>query len=186
MSVPITSHGLSGMLWCIIFSVGCVCLNSRHGSTIFYICFYIRVYIMPEHRFTGKHFSFSVPMWFVCSCVSTCCFRLSGMIMHLPLGITASFTASSSLYSQYSLMLVCSSSLVCGLPAIINVFSCWRWISCDDTCCISSMDVHSGMSTELWMVSTHTSISFIGLSLPSTWLFLNSQSAVKISWARFV
>ena len=43
------------------------------------------------------------------------------MIMHLPLSITPSITISSSLYGQYSMMSVCSSSLLCGQPAIINV-----------------------------------------------------------------
>ena len=129
----------------------------------------------------ASSFVFSMPMWFACSSASTCCFSLSGMIMHLPLSITPSITASSSLYGHYGVMPVCNSSLVCGQPTIINVFSCCRWTSCNNACCISSMDMDSGMSAELWISSTHTSISFIGLSLPSTLLFLKSQSAIKIS-----
>ena len=57
----------------------------------------------------------------LCAGVRTCCFRLSGMIMCLPLSISPSITTGSSLYSQYGLMLVCSSSLIYGQPAIINV-----------------------------------------------------------------
>ena len=116
-------------------------LEFKTSSTKFYIWFNISVYILPEHRFMGKQFVFSMPMWFMCSCASTYCFRLSGMIMHLPLSITPSITTSLSLYGQYGLMLVCSSSLVCGQPAIINVFSCWRSTSCDNACC-SSLWIH--------------------------------------------
>ena len=152
---------------CNLFFRLCL-LEFKTCSANFYICFYISIDIMPEYRFMGKQFCFSVSMWFMCSCVSTCCFRLLGMIMHLSFSITPSITASSSLYGQYGLMLICSSSLVCGQSAIINVFSYWRWASHNNVCCISSIDMQSGMSTELCMVSTPMSISFIGLSLPSS------------------
>ena len=120
-------------------------------------------------------------MQLVCSCASTCWLRLYGMTICLPLSSMPSITTSSSLYGQYGLMLAWSSSLVLGHPAIINFFNCWWWSSCHDACCISAMDMHSGMSIEFCMAFTCMSMSFIGLSLPSTWLFLDSQSTMKIS-----
>ena len=168
MSTPITSQGLNGISWCISFSLGCVCWNSRHAACNFIYASISALILCQNMDSQASSFIFSMPMWFMCSCVSTCCFRLSGMIMHMPFSNTPSITPSSTLYSQYGLMLVCSSPLVCSQPAIINVFSCWRWASCNDAHCISSIDMQSGMSTKLWMASTHMSISFMGLSLPST------------------
>ena len=168
MSTPITSHGLNGILWCVSFSLGCVCWNSRHVAHNFIYASILALTLCQNTDSWASSFIFSMSMWFMCSCMNTCCFKLSGMIMCLPFSHTPSITASSSLYGQYGLMLVCSSSLVCAQPAIINVFSCWRWTSCIDAYCIYSIDMQSGMFTKLWMASTHMSISFMGLSLPST------------------
>ena len=167
MSAPITSHGLNGMSLRVSFSLGYVCWNSRHVAHNFIYASISALILCLNMDSWVSSFIFSIPMWFMCSCLSTCCFRLFGMIMHLPFSNTPSMTTRSSLYSRYGLMSVCSSSLVCGQPAIKNYFSCWRWVSCNDASCISSIDMQSGMSTELWMASTHMSISFMGLSLPS-------------------
>ena len=166
MSAPITSHGLNGMSWCYLLFGLCL-LEFKTCCTHFYICSILALMLCQNTDLWASSSVFSMPMWFMCSCVSTCYCRLLGMIMHLPFSNTPSITTSLSLYGQYGLMSVCSSSLVCGQPAIINVFSCWRWASCNDACCISSIDMQSGISTELWMPSTCMSISFIDLSLPS-------------------
>ena len=103
------------------------------------------------------------------------------MMMHLPLSITPSITASSSLYDQYGCKSAHSSSLLSSQPEIIIHFSCCRWLSSDDAYCISAIDTHSGISVMVCITSTCTSMPFIGLSFPSVWLCLNSQSAMKIS-----
>ena len=72
-------------------------------------------------------------------------------------------------------------SLVSGHPAMIRFFNFWRWLSCVDACCITATDMHSRMSVALCIASTQMSKSFIGLSLPSMWLYLDSQSAINIS-----
>ena len=114
------------MSWCVIFSLGCVCWNSRHVAHKF-ICASILALILCQNTdLWASSFVFPMSMWFMCNCVSTL-----GMIMCLPFSNTPSITTSLSLYGQYGLMLVSSSSLVCGQPAIINVFSCWRWVSCN-------------------------------------------------------
>ena len=101
--------------------------------------------------------------------------------MHLHLSIIPSVTASSSLYDQYCCTSACSSSLLSGQPVIIIPFSCCRWVSNDDAHCISTIDMHSGISIEVCMASTWMSLPLIGLSFPSVWLYLNSQSQIKIS-----
>ena len=121
-----------------------------------------------------------MPMWFVWSCSSICCLRLFGMTICLPFSIMPSITASSSLYDQWGFRSTCSSSLVLGHPAIMQFFNHWMWLSCADACCISAMDTHAGMSVALGMVSTYISMSFIGLSFPSIWLYLDNQSTIKI------
>ena len=124
---------------------------------------------------------FSMPMWFLCSWLSTCSLKLFGMIMHLPLSIMPSITASLSLYDQYGCESTHSLSLLSGQPVIIIPFSFCRWLFIDDTCCISAIDMHSGISVAVCMASTQTSMPFMGLSLPSVWLCLSSQSAMKTS-----
>ena len=101
--------------------------------------------------------------------------------MHLPLSITPSNTASSSLYDQYGCKSTCSLSLLSGQPVIIIPFSCCRWLFSDDAYCISAIDTHSGISIAVCMASTLMSMPFIGLSFPSVQLCLNSLSAMKIS-----
>ena len=103
------------------------------------------------------------------------------MMMHLPLSIMPPITASSSLYDQSGCTSMCSSSLLSGQPEIIIPFSCCRWLSSDDACCISATDTHSGISVADCLMSTCISMPLIGLSFPSVWLCLDSQSAIKIS-----
>ena len=117
--------------------------------------------------------------WYVCSWLSTCSLKLLGMIMHLPFSIMPSITASSSLYDQYGCKSAHSSSLLSGQPVIIIPFSCCRWLSHDNACCISAIDTHSGISIAVCMASTQMSMPFIGLCFPSVWLCLNSLSAMK-------
>ena len=103
------------------------------------------------------------------------------MMMCLPLSIMLSITANSSLYDQYGCMSTCRSSLLSGQPVIIISFSCCRWEFSDNAHCISAIDMHFGISIAVCMASTHMSMPFIGLSFPSVWLCLDSQSAIKIS-----
>ena len=91
----------------------------------------------------ASSFVFSMPMWFVCNWLSICSFKLLGIMIHLPLSIMPSFTASSSLYDQYSCKSACSLSLLSGQPEITIPFNCCRWLSSDDACCISGIDTHS-------------------------------------------
>ena len=44
------------------------------------------------------------------------------------------------------------------------------------------MEMHSGMSVALYMASTLVSMSWMGLSLPSSWLCHNSQSIIYLAW----
>ena len=101
--------------------------------------------------------------------------------MHLPLSIMPSITASSSLYDQYGCMSMHSSSLLSGQPEIIIPLGCCRWLLSDDACCISAIDTHSGISIMVcncFHLYFHALYWFI---LPSVWLCLDSQSAMKIS-----
>ena len=158
----------------MIFSYDCVCWKWR-CVVQFFMKLSISALMLGQYTDSqASSFVFSMPMWFMWSCSKICCLRLVGMIICLPFSITPSFTASSSLYDQYSFRSACSSSLVLSHSAMIRFFSFWRWSSCMDACCISATDTHSSMSVELCMASTQTSMSFIGLSLPYTWLCLDS------------
>ena len=105
----------------------------------------------------ASSFIFSMPIWFVWSWLSTCCLKLFGIIMCLSLSMMMpSFTPSSSLYDQYSFNPAFMSSLLSGQSAIIIFFNFWRWSSCDDACCSSVIDRHSGISVAVCMMSTWT------------------------------
>ena len=181
MSAPTTSHGQRGISWCMILSWGCVCWNWRHvGHCLIYLS--IPAFILGQYTHSwASSFVFSMPMWFVYNWLSTCSFKLLVIMMHLPLSITPFITASSSLYDQYGCKSAYSSSLLSGQPEIIIPFSCCRWLSSDDACCISAIHTHSGISVTVCIASTFISMPLIGLSFPSVWLCLNSQSAMKIS-----
>ena len=165
----------------MILSWDYVCWNWRHvGHCLIY--FSISAFMLGQYTHSwANSFVLSMPMWFVCSWLSTYSFKLFGMMMHLPLSITPSITAILSLYDQYGCKSVHISSLLSGQPEIIISFSCCRWLSSDDACCISAIDTHSGISVTVCIASTCTSMPFIGLSFPSVWLCLDSQSAMKIS-----
>ena len=71
--------------------------------------------------------------------------------------------------------------IFCAQPTCnYNVFRCWRCLSCADVCLICEIEIHSGMSFMLCVVSILISISLMGLSFPSSWLCCDSQSAVNI------
>ena len=186
MSALTTSQGLRGMSWWMIFSFGCVCWNSRHVA---HCLMYFSMSAFMLYQYThprASSFIFSMPIWFIWSWLSTCCLKLFGIIMHLPLSMMPSITASSSLYVQYGFNSVFISSLLSGHPAIIIFFNFWRWSTCDDACCSSVIDRHPCISVAVCMASTQTSMPFIGWSFPCVWLCLNSQSAIKNIRARFV
>ena len=50
MSAPSTSHGLRCMSWCIIFSLGCICWNSKHVLHLF-ICLPLSVFILTQYTY---------------------------------------------------------------------------------------------------------------------------------------
>ena len=148
--------------------LGLPLLKLKACRTLFYVIFgYLHLWWASTHIPGPVALFFSMPMWFVCCWLSTCSFKLFGMMMYLPLSIMPSITASSSLYDQYGCKSACSSSLLSGQAVIIIPFSCCRWLLSEDAYCISATDTHSGISIEVCMASTWTSMPFIGWSFPS-------------------
>ena len=96
MSTPSPSHCLSGMSWCMAFSLGCVCWRLKHVVQ-FFTCFSMSLLILTQFTDSCSSLVFSLPIWLTWSWSSACYFRSSGIIMHLPFMTMPSMTARSSL-----------------------------------------------------------------------------------------
>ena len=87
--------------------------------------FSISAFMLGQYTHSqASSFVFSMPMWFVCSWLSTCPLNYLVWWCTCPLSIAPSITASLSLYDQYGCKSGCSSSLVSGQPVIVIPLSC--------------------------------------------------------------
>ena len=71
-----------------------------------------------------------------------------------------SIIASSFFIGQCHLML-CSTSFMCSQPCITYAFSFCRCVFSHDAVCMSSMDVQTGMSTEMLIVHLCSFLQFL-------------------------
>ena len=88
-----------------------------------------------------------------------------------------SIIASSFLVGQYCLK-ICSNSPSCVAIPVLYAFSSCRYESSCVTACIYSMDVHTGIFTEVLMSLTFILIPAISRSLFPSWLLWDSQSMI--------
>ena len=94
-SAPMISHGLPGISWLMIFSLGCICWNARHVEQIFTV-FSISAFILIQWiDLDVSSFLFWYPS--VCFCNSP------DIMMHLPFSNIPSITTRSSLNVQNGL-----------------------------------------------------------------------------------
>ena len=94
----------------------------------------------------------------------------------LPLMTMLSVIANSFRFGQCCLML-CSTFFFYGQPCIIYAFSSCSYAS-HVAVCMSSVDVNTGMFTEVLMVLMCILIPVISWSLFSVWLLQHSLSVV--------
>ena len=157
MSAATTSHGFLGILWCIICSFGYICWNSRFVEHFLYIFQYCYLLIPSQYIDSRtRSFVFSIPIWFIWSCCSTCFCNVSGITVCLPFRMTPSITAMSSWNVQYGL----------GFCGILSLFSCHPlW-------CVLSVVLNDCL--ELF----HIAVLVLSYILGCLWLFLQCQHSL--------
>ena len=113
--------------------------------------------------------SFSAPKWLFSSCSSACFCNFSGIIMHLPFIIIPSITALLPLNVHFVSAL--KKFQFCHLTSFVlcNSFSYERCSSCCVACCISYIDMHSGMSDAVCIVTMFAFMPDISVFLLSSW-----------------
>ena len=146
------------LLW-IIYSLSCVCWNSKHVEQLFInfsILLFIPIQYIDSH--TRSFVFYSIPIWLIWSCSQVCFCNLSGNTTNLCFRMTLSITAITSWNVQYSLWVCAMWPLFSGHPLMICSFSCHTWLSCDIGCCSFCIIRHSGMFIVICMVLLFTCI----------------------------
>ena len=121
--VPIVSHGLPGMSWSMILSLGCICWNSGHVKQIFTI-FSISWTLIFTSIWTlqPKDIFFLFPCGSLRFCSKAYCWRGSGIsILHF--SVVPCITARSSENLQYGCISCLTSALFSGQLFIMNAVS---------------------------------------------------------------
>ena len=181
-SASITSHGLSGMSWCMVFSLGCVCWNARHMLQLF----------------TWFSMSLLILTQYTDSCTSSLVVFFDAHVINMELvqflllqTFRDNYAPTLHDYTFYDCQVIFVGPvwsyvnvklMICVWPTCnYNIFWHWRCSSCALVCWICDKDIHSQMFVMLCTVSTLLSMSWIGSSLYSLWVWIDSQSAINIS-----
>ena len=117
-------------------------------------------------------------IWLLCNCSRICFCNTKSIIFLLPFVAMLSIIASSLLIAQYCFMLCSTSSFLCGQPCIMYNFSLCRSVSSRVAACMSSIDAHTGIFTDVIMACTFIFMPVISWSFISVWLLWDSQSAM--------
>ena len=123
---------------------------------------------------------FSIPMWFLCSCLNICICNWDGIVTHLPFTAILSTMANSCLTGQYFVCLVPNLHFCAASPLWYMPCSC-RCISLAVTSYTSNIDVQTGRSTDVTITLTLMLRPHISLYLFSLWLHYDSHSAMNNS-----
>ena len=91
------------------------------------------------------------------------------------------------LIGMYCLILWSTSSFFCGKPCIIYAFCFCSYVSSPVAACMSSMDVHTALYTDMQIALKVKFIPVISWSVYSLWLFRDSQSTMyKSGWGLYM
>ena len=121
---------------------------------------------------------FCIAMWLLCNCCNICFSNRKRIIILLPF-ISVPLIIASSLHSgQYCHVLCSTSLLLYGQPSIIYKFSFCTWVSSHVAASMSSMQVHTGIFSDVLMTFTFMFIPVISWTFFSVWLLWDSQSAI--------
>ena len=122
-------------------------------------------------RWTSTSLIFSIHMWLLCSCF---CYS-KGIIILLPFIAMPPIIANPPLTGQYCPTL-CSTSFLCGQPCMMYAFTFCRCVSSCVAVWIYSMDMQTGMFTEVLIALMFMLIPEIPWFLFSVWLLWDNQS----------
>ena len=165
----------SELMW-YCFSCGCVCWQSRHVAQCF------TVFSIPAFMFKQYNDECTNSLIFFYSHVVAMqllqylLLYLERVIVCLHFITMPSIIANLFPITQYCLLLWSTSSFFYCQPCIIYTFSSWRCAPINVVVCMSCMDVHTSMFTEVFMAFMFTLISTISWSLFSAWLLWGSHS----------
>ena len=141
----------------------------------------VSIYVDPVHWLPAEHACFLNVHLGACSCSRICFCNRKGIVMHLPFIATPSIIACSCLISQYLSTPGSTASLVTHHPLIVYLCSICILCSSSVVFCMSSMDVHMGISTDVLMLCVLIFMHDIYWSQLPMWLWHDSQPPIYSS-----
>ena len=147
-------------------------------DALFTMCFMSKFMLIQYTDFVVRSCIFSIPIWFLCRLSSSCICNEKGMNICLLFIATPSSIASLWLTCQYPHRILSKSSLLCGQPLILYFCNICSSASVLITFLMTSTGVHTVTSVAMLSMCMLMFMPAISWSLPSVWLWWDSQSAI--------